>query len=114
MRYRARKSVLSVIRKGVTLNVGTNAVVDFSLRVGQVTQSVTVESEVSRVETTSAAMSNLVDQSQMRDLPLNGRDFEQLVLLAPGVTMMQNISKSAYNGYSNSFSIAGTRASRAG
>ena len=101
----------TVIRKGVTLNVGTDAVVDFSLRVGQVTQSVTVESEVSRVETTSAAISNLVDQSQMRDLPLNGRNFEQLVLLAPGVTMMQNISKSAYNGYSNSFSIAGTRAS---
>ena len=59
--------------------------VDFSLAVGQTQQAVTVEGQVTQVETTDAAIATLVDQTQMRELPLNGRDFEQLIQLAPGV-----------------------------
>jgi hypothetical protein len=45
---------------------------------------VTVEAQASQVDTSSAAVSTLVEPTQMNDLPLNGRDFEQLLTLAPG------------------------------
>jgi hypothetical protein len=75
----------TVIHKGITLAVGSQNVVDFSLAVGQTQQTVTVEGEVTQVETTNAAVGSLVNQAQMRELPLNGRNFEQLIQLAPGV-----------------------------
>jgi len=99
----------TVIHKGITLSVGGDAVVDFALPVGQVAQTVTVEGDVSQVETTSSAISNLVDQTQIRELPLNGRDFEQLILLSPGVTIMQAIGLTATNGFGASYSVAGSR-----
>jgi hypothetical protein len=73
------------VRSGVTLTVGSAPVIDFSLQVGQATQSVEVSADVSQVETANASLSSLVNQTQIRELPLNGRDFEQLILLAPGV-----------------------------
>jgi len=100
----------SVVHKGVTLTIGAEAVVDFSLPVGQLTQTVTVEGEVSTVETTSAALSNLVAPTQMRELPLNGRNYEQLILLAPGVQTISNISKGLYYGSGNAYSVSGSRA----
>lgn len=89
----------SVIHRGITLSVGAEQVVDFSLPVGQVTQTVTVEGEVSQVETTSSEISSLVSPAQMRDLPLNGRNFELLMQLAPGVQ----------NYYAGSSSVAGSQ-----
>jgi outer membrane receptor protein involved in Fe transport len=99
----------TVLHKGVVLSVGAQVVVDFSLPVGALAQSVTVESAVPMVETTSAQISTLVDQQQIRELPLNGRNFEQLVLLAPGVTVMQAQTLSPYLGFGNEFSISGAR-----
>ncbi len=75
----------TLVHKGITLTVGGQLVVDFALQVGQQTQTVTVEGEITQVETTSSTVSSLVSQSQMRELPLNGRNFEQLIQLAPGV-----------------------------
>ncbi len=75
----------TVIHKGITLTVGSENVVDFALAVGQTQQTVTVEGQVTQVETTNATVGALVDQAQMRELPLNGRDFESLIQLAPGV-----------------------------
>ena len=50
----------AVVHTGITLNPGANVVVDFSMPVGQVTQTVEVTEQVSQVETTSAALSTLV------------------------------------------------------
>jgi Carboxypeptidase regulatory-like domain/TonB-dependent Receptor Plug Domain len=97
----------TVIHKGVTVSVGSELVVDFTLPVGQSQQTVTVESTVSQVETESTAVSSLVNESQMRDLPLNGRNFEQLITLAPGVTPTP--SGTALYGTAENFSIAGAR-----
>ncbi len=80
-----------------------------SLPVGQVAQTVTVEADVSQVETTSSQISNLVQQSQIRELPLNGRNFEQLILLAPGVVSFTNFSKGTFYGAGNGFSVSGSR-----
>ena len=81
----SKEGFATVLRKGITLTVGSQSVVDFSLTVGLTQQTVTVEGEVNQVETTNSTRGALVDQVQMRELPLNGRNFEQLIQLALGV-----------------------------
>ena len=97
------------VRSGITLSVGSAPVVDLQLTVGQSTQTVTVSAEASQVETTTSAVSSLVNQTQMRELPLNGRNFEQLILLAPGVSTYPAGGSSALTSVANAYSIAGTR-----
>jgi hypothetical protein len=97
------------VRSGVSLTVGSAPVIDFQLTVGQTNQTVNVSAEVSQVETTNAAVSSLVNQTQMRELPLNGRDFEQLILLAPGVSTYPEGGSSALTSVANAYSISGTR-----
>jgi hypothetical protein len=99
----------AIIHRGITLTVGADVVVDLTLQVGQMTQTITVQAELPEVETTSTAVSNVVEPIQMRDLPLNGRDFEQLVLLSPGVTVHQAIGYTATNGFGNAYSVSGSR-----
>ena len=68
-----------------TLTVGQQAVVDFTLSIGAVTETVSVDANVPAVETTDSTVSWLVGQDQMENLPLNGRNFVQLTLLTPGI-----------------------------
>jgi hypothetical protein len=100
----------TAVRRGITLSVGNELVVDFSLQVGQQQQTVEVTGEVSQVETTSSTVSSLVDQTQMRELPLNGRNFEQLILLAPGVQQYTAMSaNSSWWGKAYTYSFSGGR-----
>jgi hypothetical protein len=101
----------TVVRRGITLTVGAQSVVDFSLPVGQQSQTVTVEGQASTVETTNATVGQLTDQKQMRDLPLNGRNFEQLILLTPGVQTIQSngFVSSGFQGRAPEYSVAGSR-----
>ena len=99
----------TVVRKGITLDVGRAPVVDFQLPVGRSEQTVNVESQISQVETTTSAVSSLVNQTQMRELPLNGRNFEQLVLLAPGAVAYTAGPVSNLIGRNATFSVAGGR-----
>ena len=98
----------TVVRENVTLTVGGQFVVDVSLPVGQAQQTVTVQGEVSQVDTSSSTVANLVEQKQMVDLPLNGRNFQQLITLAPGVQVAQTATTSFY-GKGDTYSIAGGR-----
>ncbi len=99
----------TVVHRGITLTVGAQSVVDFSLPVGQQTQTVTVEGEVSQVETTNAAVGSLIGTQQMQELPLNGRNFEQLIYTAPGVSIVNTMAPNARQGRANAFSAAGAR-----
>src|SRR5580698_1315091 len=96
-------------RTGLTITVGSAPVLDFQLVVGQATETVSVNAEAAQVETTTSAVSSLVNQTQMRELPLNGRDWEQLILLAPGVTSYPSGGSSALTSVANAYSISGTR-----
>jgi len=98
----------TIVRKGISLTVGSEAVIDVSLPVGQAQQTVTVEGQASQVDTTSAAIANLVEQRQMRELPLNGRNFTQLFSLAPGVQVLPANGGSFY-GRQENYSISGSR-----
>ncbi len=100
----------TLIHKGVTLTVGSSPVVDFARPVGQTQQTVDVSAEVSQVETDTSTISSLVGETQMRELPLNGRDFYQLMTLAPGVTAFTSGAAGSLFGSQQNYSVSGSRA----
>jgi hypothetical protein len=71
---------------GVELTVSQNLRLDAQLKVGQVQTQVSVVSTGTIVDTTSSALSTLIDDSRVVDLPLNGRNVMGLAALVPGVT----------------------------
>lgn len=73
--------------KDVKLDVSQDRVVDFSLTIGQITDIVEVTSAPPLVELRSGEVSNLIQEKQMTELPLNGRSFVQLTLLVPGASV---------------------------
>src|SRR3990172_7787117 len=77
----------SEVRSGLTLTVSQEAVINFSLQVGAVEQTVSVTAEVPLVETTSGSLGSLVDERQVAELPLNGRNYIDLTLGQPGVNL---------------------------
>lgn len=97
------------VEQGIVLTVASQRVVDFSLQVGESAQSVTVSANALQVNTTSAQVSTLIDQQQISQLPLNGRDIEQLVLLAPGVNTYTGIFQGPFYGGGFTYTVAGAR-----
>ncbi len=75
-----------LIREGIVLTVNQVGQVDLSLSLGALAQEVVVRGSVALVETEGATISGVVGEKQIKELPLNGRDFYQLALLEPGVT----------------------------
>ena len=73
------------IRKGIKLQTGQQARVDFTLLTGEATDSVTVEGDASQVQSADATLGDVVDQRKIVELPLNGRQFFQLAQLVPNV-----------------------------
>jgi hypothetical protein len=60
--------------------------INAALRVGDVSQSITVEAAGVQVESSTAQLGTVIDQKAVNDLPLDGRNFTQLLTLTPGVT----------------------------
>ncbi len=73
-------------QSGITLAVNQTATFDFTLSVGAVTQGVTVEASAVRVEGSTAELGTAIVRREVNDLPLNGRNFTQLLTLTPGVS----------------------------
>jgi hypothetical protein len=76
-------------RKGVTLTVGAQQILDIGMHIGQITQSVQVTEEAPQVELVSSAISAEVNSTTVRELPLNGRSWTDLAALQPGVTSIE-------------------------
>src|SRR5437016_12513098 len=94
------------VRRGINLVVTQEAVVNFTLEVGDLKENVTVTEEAPLVNTTLSSTSGLVTREQIKDLPLNGRSFLELMTLNAGV--ITNRSNTTDNNVP-SFSIAGKR-----
>ena len=71
---------------GVVLNVNDKLAVNFTMAIGTVNETVSVEANPLEVETQTATASGLISGLQVRELSLNGRNWEQLVTLTPGVS----------------------------
>jgi hypothetical protein len=74
------------VNSGIDLHIGDRLTVDLKLEVGTVDETVTVTGEAAQVETRSADVSSLVTSKQVTELPLNGRNYAQLVTLVPGIS----------------------------
>src|SRR2546422_6888726 len=94
------------VRRGINLVVTQEAVVNFTLEVGDLKENVTVTEDAPLVNTTLSSTSGLVTRDQIKDLPLNGRSFLELMTLNAGV--ITNRSNTTDNNVP-SFSIAGKR-----
>ena len=78
----------------ITLQVGQIATLNFRLPVGAVTDKVVVEAQSELTEPTRTQISNVITQTQIRDLPVNGREFIDFALLSPGVQIGDTTSGS--------------------
>ncbi|HBB97538.1 MAG TPA: hypothetical protein DC054_19320 [Blastocatellia bacterium] len=90
------------VASAVDLHVSENKVVNLDLQVGQVSETVTVSSDASPVETRSGEISSLITEKQVTELPLNGRNYAQLALMVPGVSPVTQA------GAGGAFGTAGT------
>src|SRR5713101_10165632 len=82
----------SETQTGIVLHANDSLVINVGLKVGAISESVTVEASPIAVETTSGELSGLIQSSQVAELPLNGRNFMQLLTLVPGVSPAEAFS----------------------
>jgi hypothetical protein len=98
----------TLIKPDIVLNIQDALSINFTLPVGAVFESVTVEGGASMINTTDASVSTVIDHSYVENMPLNGRSFQDLILLTPGV-VTNSPQSSGGLGYSGEFSVNGQR-----
>ena len=96
------------VQSGVTLQVNQVAKLDIAMTVGAVTETVNVNAEAPLLETDTAGRGAVIDQQKMVELPLNGRDYNQLATLSPGVLLPTPRLQSI--GFKGAFNVNGNRA----
>ena len=100
----------AIVRTGVKLEVGQDAVVNLRLEVGEVVQQIVVSEEPPVVNVTTASVSGLVGEGEIKELPLNGRSFDDLITLNPGTinyTALRSLNTTTSNG--NAFAADGQK-----
>jgi len=106
--YRAnvtRDGFKSIVKGDIELHVQDVASINFQLQVGSVSETVTVEAGGLTINTTDASVSTVVDRQFAANLPMNGRSFQTLIELTPGIVL--TVSNPSDSGQ---FSINGQRA----
>src|SRR6267143_167134 len=99
-----------VVLKGIKLTIGQDAVLDVKLEIAGGIERVNVTAEdAPPIDLASAALSGTVNRSQMNDLPLNGRSFQELALLQPGVNAAVAAGSDAVGGRGKKITIGGAR-----
>src|SRR6266446_1751167 len=96
----------SIVKSGVELHVQDVASINFELQIGSVNETVTVEAGGLVINTTDGSVSTVVDRQFVENIPLNGRSFQSLITLTPGVVMVPEVRT---NG-DGQFSVNGQRA----
>src|SRR5688572_14654040 len=99
-----KKQVLT----GLALQVNQAARVDVTLQLGDVVEAVTVEVNAPLVQAATGALGQVIDNRQIVELPLNGRNFTQLATLTPGVTASAPLG----TGRASSVAVSGSRATK--
>src|SRR5262249_6246952 len=83
----------SYVQSGIVLQVGNNVQINVSLQVGTVAQELQVTSDATMVETSDTSVSEVIDQRRIINLPLNGRQATDLILLSGGAAMPPNSTR---------------------
>src|SRR5262249_24270262 len=92
-----KESFDSVAVSGLILNVAEHLSRDIVLEVGSVTESVTVSAETSHVNTVDGSVSTVIDRATVENMPLNGRSFQSLLELIPGINAINPMSVTPAN-----------------
>ncbi len=102
----------SIVKSGIELHVQDVASINFELQIGSVNETVTVEAGGLVINTTDATVGTVVDRKYVENMPLNGRSFQDLILLTPGVVTSSPNSPLASGGVNThgEFSVNGQRA----
>ena len=97
------------VQTGIVLQVGDNPTVDIALKIGNVTESVQVEANATMVETQATGVGSVIDNQRILELPLNGRNTADLVILAGPVVQAGLSSSRSWQGQAGGegFSVAG-------
>src|SRR5260370_5399660 len=104
----SKESFADVVVDHILLNVGDDKQLHFSLKIGTASQTVTVDGSGPTINTTDASVSTVIDRHFVENIPLNGRSFQDLISMTPGiVTQSPQTSQSA--GYNGDFSVNGQR-----
>jgi len=103
-----KQAFQTVSATGITLHVQDNLSRNFVLQVGSSAASVTVRADQNNINTTDASVSTVVDQSYIKNMPLNGRSFQDLILLTPGI-VTNTPQSSGTLGQTGEFSVNGQR-----
>jgi hypothetical protein len=96
---------------GVELVVGQESRVDVVLKLGNVDETVSVNAQAVNLDTENAAVGQLVTQQEVVDLPLNGRNFTELLILSSGSTQNSGEQGTYRQNEGNAISIQGSRPS---
>jgi Carboxypeptidase regulatory-like domain/TonB-dependent Receptor Plug Domain len=104
----SKQGFKTIIKSDVVLNVQGAIALNFVLPVGATSQSITVESGSSLLNTTDASVSTVIDRKFVENLPLNGRSFQDLISMTPGV-VTQSPQSTQSLGYNGDFSVNGQR-----
>ncbi len=100
----------SVTHTGISLNLAQTARIDISLTLGEVQQHVQVEAAGVLLQTETASVGSVMPQSEVIDLPLNGRNYLQLATLIPGTTSA-GIGNQFFGMPQNNLNVNGMRSS---
>lgn len=99
----------TVVRSGIRLTVGRDAVVDLALKLGQISDQITVIGESPTVDLKSSSTGGLIATEQIEGLPLNGRSYVELATLTPGVQLTQTGGQGTSTGFGAKLSVNGSR-----
>lgn len=99
----------TIVKPDIVLNVQDALSINFTLPIGAALETVTVEGGAPLVNTESGAVSVVVDRKYVENMPLNGRSFQDLVLLTPGVVTNSPQEGGAAIGNRGEFSVNGQR-----
>jgi hypothetical protein len=97
----------TIIKPGIVLNVQSALALNFTLPIGATSETVTVESGSSLLNTTGASVSTVIDSKFVQNIPLNGRSFQDLISMTPG-TVTQSPQAGVGSGFGD-FSVNGQR-----
>jgi hypothetical protein len=98
----------TIIKPGIILNVQSAVALNFTLPVGAASESVTVEASGTALNTRDASVGTVIDRKFVENIPLNGRSFQDLISMTPGVST-QSPQSGSVSGYNGDFTVNGQR-----
>jgi hypothetical protein len=99
----------TLVKPDIILNVQDALAISFTLPIGALAETVTVEGGASLVNTESSAVSTVIDRKFVENIPLNGRSFQDLISMTPGIVTQSPQTTSQATGQNGDFSVNGQR-----